>query len=159
VIKLVAGDVVTLSEGVELKVLSPPGRVIKLSDGDEMDANEESLVFRLTFGKFSMLFAADSGFATEQRLMSSRFELESTVLKVGHHGSRYSTSEEFLGRVNPELAIISAGAGNRFGLPSLRTLDLLASRKISVYRTDRDGTIEVVSDGLSWSVATPYKQT
>lgn len=158
VIKLVAGDVVTLSEGVELKVLSPPGRVIKLSDGDEMDANEESLVFRLTFGKFSMLFAADSGFATEQRLMSSRFELESTVLKVGHHGSRYSTSEEFLGRVNPGLALISAGAGNRFGLPSSRTLDLLASRNIPVYRTDRDGTIELVSDGLSWSVATPYKQ-
>jgi competence protein ComEC len=156
--KLKAGDAITLSEGVELNVLSPPKAVIKHSYGDEMDANEESLVFRLTFGKFSMLFAADAGFTAEQRIMSGGYELESTVLKVGHHGSRYSTSEKFLGNVNPELAVISAGAGNRFGLPSSRTLDLLASRNIPAYRTDRDGTIELVSDGLSWSVATPYKQ-
>ena len=104
-----------------------------------------------------MLFAADAGFSAEDRILSGGYKLESTILKIGHHGSRYSTSEEFLARVNPRLALISAGAGNRFGLPSSRTLDLLADRKIPVYRTDRDGTIEVVSDGLSWSVATPYK--
>jgi competence protein ComEC len=103
-----------------------------------------------------MLFAADAGFAAEQRIMSGGYELESTVLKVGHHGSRYSTSREFLGRVNPRVAMISAGSGNRFGLPSSRTLDLLAAGKIRVYRTDKDGTIELVSDGNSWSVSTTY---
>jgi competence protein ComEC len=155
--KLAAGDVITLSEGVVLNVLSPEKTAVAHSDGDGMDVNEESLVFRLCFGTFSMLFAADAGFSAEERILSGGYELESTILKIGHHGSRYSTSEEFLERVNPKLALISAGAGNRFGLPSSRTLELLAGRKISLYRTDRDGTIEVVSDGLSWSVATPYK--
>ncbi|MEI6205694.1 MAG: DNA internalization-related competence protein ComEC/Rec2 [Desulfuromonadales bacterium] len=155
--KLVAGDSITLSGGVELTVFSPDKAVVQHSDADEMDINEESLVFRLAFGSFSMLFTADAGFAAEYRMLAMGYKLESTVLKVGHHGSRYSTSEEFIGRVNPELALISAGATNRFGLPSSRTLDMLAGRRIPVYRTDRDGTIELVSNGLSWSVATPYK--
>ncbi|MDD5286339.1 MAG: DNA internalization-related competence protein ComEC/Rec2 [Desulfuromonadaceae bacterium] len=155
--KLAAGETLGLSGGVSLKVFSPDNRVVRHSDDDEMDANEESLVFRLTFGKFSMLFAADAGFAAEQRILSRGYGVESTVLKVAHHGSRYSSSEEFLDEVNPRLALISAGAGNRFGLPSSRTLDLLDSRKIPVYRTDRDGTIELVTDGSGWSVATPYK--
>jgi len=76
---------------------------------------------------------------------------------VGHHGSRFSTSEEFLERVRPGLALISAGAGNRFGLPASRTVDLLRSKGIQTYRTDRDGTIELVTDGVGWSVSTPYK--
>jgi competence protein ComEC len=158
VLKLAAGDNIPLSEVVTLKVLSPDRGAVKNSGSDEMDVNEESLVFRLTFGKFSMFFAADAGFSAEQKILSSGYEIESTVLKVGHHGSRYSTSEEFLQRVNPKLALISAGAANRFGLPSPRTLDLLAKRKIPIYRTDRDGSIELVSDGLSWSVATPYSR-
>jgi len=157
-LKLTAGDIITLSEGVALRVLSPDKNAVQHPDDDEMDLNEDSLVFRLTFGTFSMLFTADAGFAAEHRMLSGGYVMESTVLKVGHHGSRYSTSEEFLRRVNPGLALISAGAGNRFGLPSSRTLDLLTSRNIPVYRTDRDGTIELVSDGISWSVATPYKQ-
>jgi competence protein ComEC len=154
--KLAAGDVITLSEGVALRVLSPGKTAVQHSEDAEMDVNEESLVFRLTFGKFSMLFAADAGFEAEQRILSGGYELESTVLKVGHHGSRFSSSEEFLEMVNPQLAMISAGAANRFGLPSSRTLGLLSARKIPVYRTDLDGTIELVSDGFSWSVATPY---
>jgi len=155
--KLTAGETLALSGGVSLKVLSPVNRSAKHSDDDEMDANEESLVFRLTFGKFSMLFAADAGFAAEQRILSGGYGVESTVLKVGHHGSRYSSSEEFLEEVKPRLALISTGAGNRFGLPSSRTLDLLESRKIQVYRTDRDGTIELVTDGSGWSVTTPFR--
>lgn len=154
--KLSAGDTFKLSGGVVIKVLSPGGISPGYSGGDEMDVNEESLVFRLNYGKFSMLFASDAGFAAERRILSNGHELASTVLKVGHHGSRHSTSEEFLNGVKPELALISAGAANRFGLPSSRTLELLASRKIPVYRTDRDGTIELVSDGLNWNVCTPY---
>lgn len=156
--RLTAGDLLTLSEGVLLKVLSPGGRASKHSDSDEMDINEESLVFRLSYNKFSMLFTADAGFAAENLMLEGGYELKSTVLKVGHHGSRYSTSEEFLKKVNPEVALISAGASNRFGLPSTRTVHLLAERNIPLYRTDRDGTIELVSDGLNWSVATPYRQ-
>lgn len=154
--KLTAGNVLGLCDGVSLTVLSPDKKTSRHSGGVGVDINEESLVFRISFGKFSMLFASDAGFAAENLILTGGYELESTVLKVGHHGSRYSTSNEFLGRVNPRLALISAGEGNRFGLPSHLTLDQLAIRKIPVYRTDRDGTIELVSDGLNWSVSTPF---
>ncbi len=154
--RLVAGDEIRLSDSVTFKVLSPEASRVSSSDDDEKNVNEESLVSRLSYGSFSMLFTADAGFDAENRMLSGGRELKSTVLKVGHHGSRFSTSEEFLDRVRPELALISAGAGNRFGLPAVRTLDLLTARKIPLHRTDRDGTIELVSDGSSWSVATPY---
>lgn len=152
---LSAGDRIELSDGIVLQVLSPSRRVFPL-DRDVTDENEESLVFRLTYGSFSMLFTADAGFVAEQRMISNNDALQSTVLKVGHHGSKYATSEEFINKVHPRLALISAGAGNRFGLPAKRTVDLIRSKGISLYRTDRDGTIELVSDGASWSVSTPY---
>jgi competence protein ComEC len=90
-------------------------------------------------------------------MLSGHHELHSTVLKVAHHGSRYSTSEKFLDQVRPDLALISVGAGNRFGLPSDRTVELLQTRGIVTYRTDRDGTIELITNGDTWSVATPHK--
>jgi len=153
---LSAGDRLTLPGGVELRVLSPSG-TDSLSGRDVMDENEQSLVFRISHGRFSMIFTADAGFAAEQRIMAGGRDLKSTVLKVGHHGSRYSTSREFLERVQPRVALISSGAGNNFGLPASRTVGLLESRSIPVYRTDRDGTIQLVSDGVSWSVETPYR--
>ena len=121
-----------------------------------MSLNDDSLVFRLVYGSFSMLYTADAGFPAEDRMRADGADLKSTVLKVGHHGSRYSTSEGFLRRVDPRLALISAGKGNRFGLPSSDTLGLLRRRGTRIFRTDEDGTIELISDGVSWSVSTPY---
>ena len=152
-----AGDVLTLPGPVIITVLSPTKSWQTVAESDEINVNEQSLVFRLSYGTFSMIFCADAGFEAEQRMLAGRHTLKSTVLKVGHHGSRFSTSEEFLERVRPELALISAGAGNRFGLPSIRTVDLLRSKGIPTYRTDLDGTIELVTDGVGWSVSTPYK--
>lgn len=154
---LAAGDAIPLPGSVILTVLSPAKVVQADSENDEASVNEQSLVFRLTYGAFSMIFCADAGFAAERVMLAGRHELKSTVLKVGHHGSRFSTSEEFLRRVHPEAALISAGAGNRFGLPSPRTVELLRSNGIPVFRTDHDGTIELVTDGVGWSVLTPYK--
>jgi competence protein ComEC len=153
---LVAGDVITLPGHVLITVLSPAESMKNAAESDESSVNEKSLVFRLSYGSFSMIFCADAGFEAEQRMLDKGYDLKSTVLKVGHHGSRFSTSEKFLARVSPELALISAGAANRFGLPSVRTVDLLKSKSIPVYRTDHDGTIELVTDGRSWSVATPF---
>jgi competence protein ComEC len=152
-----AGDVITLPGPVVVTVLSPAGSERAPAGSDESSVNEQSLVFRLSYGDFSMLFCADAGFEAEQRILAGRHDLKSTALKVGHHGSRYSTSEEFLERVRPRVALISAGAGNRFGLPSPRTVDLLRLKGIPLYRTDRDGSIELVTDGVGWSVSTPYK--
>lgn len=154
---VVAGDVIKLPGPVIVTILSPVKSAQTVADSDESSVNEQSLVFRLSYGTFSMIFCADAGFEAEQRMLAGRNELHSTVLKVGHHGSRYSTSEEFLDQVRPGLALISAGAGNRFGLPSARTVDLLRAKGIPFYRTDRDGTIELVTDGVAWSVSTPYK--
>lgn len=155
---LAAGDRIEPSPGVIVTVLSPPrGTPHRMEQGiDDMGMNEDSLVFRLSYGEASMLFAADTGFPAEEQMLRSGANMTATVLKVGHHGSRLSTSEAFLDRVAPRIALISAGHGNRFGLPSARTLDLLERRGIRTYRTDRDGTIELVSDGNGWSIATPY---
>ena len=130
--------------------------VVRPERADDMSMNDDSLVFRLVYGSFSMLFTADAGFPAEEYMLNNDAELKTTVLKVGHHGSRYSTSEDFLRRVNPRLALISAGKGNRFGLPSSDTLALLHRKGIQVFRTDMDGTIELVSDGTSWSISNPY---
>lgn len=155
--KITVGDVIRLPGPVIITVLSPAGPPRAVADSDETNVNEKSLVFRLSYGSFSMIFCADAGFAAEQLMLAGRGDLKSTVIKVGHHGSRYSTSEAFLERVQPSLALVSAGAGNLFGLPSPRTVDLLGSKGIVLYRTDRDGTIKLVSDGVGWSVSTPYK--
>lgn len=154
---LAAGDVRVLPGSVTLTVLSPVKGARPDSDGAEASVNEQSLVFRLRYGSFSMLFCADAGHESERSMIARNGELHSTVLKVGHHGSRFSTSREFLKRVNPELAVISAGAGNRFGLPSPKTVELLKTEKIPLYRTDRDGTIEIVTDGRCWTVSSSRK--
>jgi competence protein ComEC len=151
--QLAAGDVLPLPGGVTLRILSPQPAVSQRTTPDDMGMNEDSLVFRLEYGSFNMLFTADAGFPTENRIMADGEPLASAVLKVGHHGSRYSTSEPFLERVAPRLALISAGRGNRFGLPSDDTLGLLRRKRVRVMRTDRDGTIELVSDGSAWSVS------
>lgn len=154
---VVAGDVITLPGPVVITVISPFAAVPAGVDSEESDVNEQSLVFRLSYGSFSMLFCADAGLKAEQQILSSRYDVASTVLKVGHHGSRFSTSEHFLDCVHPDLALLSAGKGNRFGLPSSQTVSLLESKGIPLFRTDRDGTIELVTDGNVWSVSTPYK--
>ena len=150
------GDLITLPGPVTITVLSPAASQPE-DDTDEENVNEQSLVFRLVYGDFSMLFTADAGFTAEQTMLAGNNLLASTVLKVGHHGSRYSTSPEFLARVHPKVAFISAGAGNRFGLPSPRTVELLTQQRIPLFRTDRDGTIELVTDGRKWAITTPYK--
>ncbi|MEI6306636.1 MAG: ComEC/Rec2 family competence protein, partial [Deltaproteobacteria bacterium] len=156
---LAAGDVLEPSQGIFMTILSPPRMVTKQAgeDIDDMGMNEDSLVFRLSFGATSIMFSADTGFPSENRILRRSGNINSTVLKVGHHGSRFSTSELFLNRVAPEIALISAGHGNNFGLPSTRIVSLLAKRGIRTYRTDIDGTVELVSDGRTWRIATPYR--
>jgi competence protein ComEC len=156
--RLSAGDTFSLADGVALSVLSPLKTLQKTSQSiDEQDMNDESLVFRLSYGNFSMLFTADSGYPAEERILASGAKMASTVLKVGHHGSRFSTSDVFLARVAPQIALISAGNGNNFGLPARKTLEKLQQQGIRTYRTDLDGTIELVSDGSRWHISTPFR--
>ena len=87
--------------------------------------------------------------AAEQAMLSTRQPLRADVLKVGHHGSHTSTTTAFLDSVRPSTAVISCGGGNSFGHPHKETLWKLSTpeRRISVYRTDRDGTVVISTDG------------
>ena len=116
------------------------------------EANELSLVFRLDFGEFTMLFTGDIPASVERELVAlMEPSLDADVLKVAHHGSRSSSVPEFLAAVSPELAVISVGRGNSYGHPSQLVLRRLSESGAEVHRTDLEGTlvIEAHRDG-SW---------
>jgi beta-lactamase superfamily II metal-dependent hydrolase len=138
-----------LGGGVFLTVLAPSEPFFNKDQmkagGNETNAN--SIVLRLEYGEFSMLFMGDAEVQTEQRLLGKDLELTATVIKIGHHGSKYATSDELIKRVKPEAAIISDGAWNRYGHPSQAVLDRLRGAKIAVYRTDLQGEISLTTKG------------
>ncbi|WP_459815881.1 DNA internalization-related competence protein ComEC/Rec2 [Geotalea toluenoxydans] len=109
------------------------------------DLNQRSLVFRLVYEKGAVLFTGDIGMEVEKRLFAHKGQ-QSNVLKVPHHGSRYSSSPEFLHWASPEIALISAGYGNSFHLPAEQTLARLKEKHVEVYRTDLNGTIRLIYD-------------
>lgn len=115
--------------------------------------NDCSVGIKLVHGDNSFLFTGDAEGQEEQDFLTSGIDLEATVLKIGHHGSRASSSEEFLNKVNPQFAVISCGKGNTYGHPHAETLERLRNRGISVFRTDEQGSIVATSDGknLLWN--------
>lgn len=114
--------------------------------GNETNAN--SIVLRLDYGDFSMLFMGDAESQTEERLLSKPdLDLKVKVIKVGHHGSKYATSENFVKRVQPEAAIISDGAWNRYGHPAQSVLDRLKAANTKVWRTDLQGEVTITTKG------------
>lgn len=120
------------------------------------DINANSIVLRLDYGDFSMLFMGDAEAQTEQRLLGKDVELKANIIKIAHHGSKYATSEEFIRRVKPEAAIISDGAWNRYGHPAQSVLDRLKAANARVYRTDLQGEITISTKGKADS-AHPYE--
>jgi beta-lactamase superfamily II metal-dependent hydrolase len=114
--------------------------------GNEPNAN--SIVLRLDYGDFSMLFMGDAEAQTEERLLSKpELDLKVKLIKVGHHGSKYATSENFVKRVQPEAAIISDGAWNRYGHPAQSVLDRLKAANAKIYRTDLQGEVTITTKG------------
>jgi competence protein ComEC len=121
----------------------------------QREANDASIVVRVRHGAVSALLVGDAERAEEEWLVR-RYggSLEATVLKVGHHGSRTSSSADFLDAVRPAVAMISVGALNSFGHPSPETLQALASRRVRLLRTDQDGTVVLETDGRTLHVRT-----
>ncbi len=109
------------------------------------DLNEDSAVLLVEYGGFRALFAGDAGLRAEGRMRGRVGRV--AVLKVGHHGSRSATGPAWLDELRPAVAVVSSGAGNRYGHPHREVLDRLAGRGISVWRTDRHGTVSVWTDG------------
>jgi len=129
--------------GVKIDILHPFEKLV----GQEMeDSNDSSVVSRLFFGENVFLFTGDITTKTEQELMEEKMELRADILKVGHHGSKYSTAIEFLENISPEFAIISSGK-NSYGHPTSEVLQRLKNFGIKVLRTDLDGDIKIISDG------------
>ncbi len=111
--------------------------------------NNDSLVLRLHYGNRTILLPGDAEKEAERAILAENNEnsLQADVLKIGHHGSKNSTMPDFLAAVKPRVAIISAGEENPYGHPSPELLERLEAARVRVLRTDRDGAIQVLTDG------------
>jgi len=149
-----SGQKIILAGG-EIEILFP----FKKLEGEKIgNSNDTSIVAKLIFGKNNFLFTGDISKRTEEEL-NQKLDLTSDVLKVAHHGSKNSTSDEFLERVLPKLAVISVGKNedlepdcdnkerNPYGHPNCEVLERLKNFGIKVLRTDIDGDIKIISDG------------
>jgi competence protein ComEC len=117
--------------------------------------NDDSLVFRVAYGQRSLLLPGDAEKAAESAILSETEpqQLQADILKVGHHGSKNSTTPSFLDAVQPRLAIISAGEENPYGHPSPALLDRLQQAGVPVLRTDQNGAIHIATDGVRFEIS------
>ncbi len=143
-----AGDIFNYDD-VKVRVLSP--------FKEYKSQNNTSLVIRLEYGNTSFLFTGDSEKEVENDILKSEYSeyLSADVLKIAHHGSSTSSTEKYINKINPSYAIISCGEDNDYGHPHRETVALLNKLKIQTYRTDKDGTVIISSNGNDISVLSP----
>ena len=142
------GQTIMLTDTANLGVFNPI-QPLEFSPANDPDyVNDNSIVVRLQAGNTSFLFTGDAEGDAEQSMLTAGLNLRSDVLKVGHHGSSYSTTEQFLSAVSPTYAIISVGE-NPYGHPSPNTIQRLISHGVTVYETSQSGTIVASTDGTS----------
>lgn len=141
------GESYALGDGAKLQIFGPAGLFT--------DLNNTSVVCKLTYGENSFLFTGDCETKGEASILNHRgLDLSADVLKVGHHGSDTSTSDDFLQCINPKIALISVGADNNYGHPATSVLDKLKASNIDIYRTDLCGNIVITSNGKELKVQT-----
>jgi len=133
-------DSIDLGTGTKVSIYSP-------NKDKYENLNNYSPIIKIQFGSNSFLFTGDAEKEVEHEVLNLNVNLKADVLKIGHHGSSSSTSEEFFRAVSPSIGIISVGIDNSYGHPHKETLKLLDNNKITVFRTDKDGSIVIVSDG------------
>ncbi|PIR73863.1 MAG: hypothetical protein COU40_00190 [Candidatus Moranbacteria bacterium CG10_big_fil_rev_8_21_14_0_10_35_21] len=133
------GVKIKFPSGAEIDIQYPFASLNKLN---EKDSNAGSVVAKLIFGENSFLFTGDLPSTQEAELIKNKVALKANILKVGHHGSKYSTSQEFLNEVKPEEAIISVGKNNRYGHPTPEVLERLKNIGAQIFRTDETGDIK-----------------
>ena len=133
----------------EMAVLHPSER---LTGQTMKDINNSSIVIQLSFGEVKALLTGDISSSVEKSLIEKGIFLKADVLKIAHHGSKNSTSEDFLKEVSPQLAVISVGADNSYGHPNSVVLELLSKYGIKILRTDQDGDIRIFSGGQDFKI-------
>ena len=140
-----AGDTFTFGD-MELDILAP------ICESD--DYNSMSVVFTASYKGTTVLFTGDTTKSVEKQMLENNADVEADVLKVAHHGSTTSSSAEFIDAVNPEIAVISCGAGNSYGHPHSEITQLFKDKLISCYRTDLSGNIYYYGDGNDMKLVT-----
>jgi competence protein ComEC len=135
---------------VKIQILHPERRELLVP----RILNDDSLVLRFTYGKTSFLLPGDIGIDAERQILASFSEIKSQVLKSPHHGSRSSSSEEFLEKTSPRIVVVSAGTGNTYGFPNQEVLERYKRMGAEVYRTDAHGAVEISSNGQTIFVRT-----
>ena len=161
---LKAGDKLNFGNRVSFEVFYPTEELRQKFE-DANDYNNTSLVGKLTYGDFSMLFTGDAEKATENEILNSKYKkkLKSTILKAPHHGSKSSTGADYMKLVSPEVVLISAGdpsdptgSGNSYGHPHKAALESYIKSggvdKNNIYWTYENGTITIITDGKNYSV-------
>ncbi len=134
--------------------------IIILAPSDSYDnPNDSSVALLLKNGTRSFLFTGDAGEDAENDILETDIDISADVYKVGHHGSKYSTSKDFFKAVDPFYAVISCGEGNSYGHPHAETLNTLRTNGVKVYRTDESGTIVASTDGKSISFNVPASES
>jgi len=144
VMEPVVGNVIGIG-GATMTILAPGSR-------SHANLNNHSVAMIVSYGRMGFMFTGDAEDESEAEMVAGSLPLSAQVLRVGHHGSRTSTTQAFLDAVSPRIAVISVGAGNPFGHPHREVMQRLEAAGITVYRTDRDGTIVISTDGATLTV-------
>ncbi len=146
-----AGVTITVPKaGDTFNVGSAAAEIVGVNGGS--DENNTSIILRICYGETSFLFTGDAEREAEQEVLNGGYDISSTVLKVGHHGSANSTTYPFLREIMPSVAIISVGSNNGYGHPTEDVLSRLRDADVKVYRTDMQGNIVAKSDGMNVTV-------
>ncbi len=160
-VKVKAGDELDFGSGVTYKVLSPDKAMIdedtaKIKAKEKVDVNNESVVGMLVYGDFTMLLTGDAESPVEKTMVANYGgQLQAKVLKAGHHGSKTSSSSNFLQEVAPEAVVMSLGTNNQYGHPHEAMLSRLQKQGIkNIFRTDKNGAITISTDGKTYSITT-----
>jgi competence protein ComEC len=140
---------IVLGNDLILKILYP---WTDLSGQEVESLNNSSIIAKLIYQDTSFLLTGDAEELVEHDLLNNQIDVKAEVLKLGHHGSKYSTTQEFLDQVQPKYGVIQAGQGNKFGHPHLRILKRLEDNNIQVFRNDLQGPIIFMSDGQNLSI-------
>lgn len=140
IIKPDIGSDIDLGKNTKVEIFSPNS-----SSYDNL--NNYSPIIRISYKETSFLFTGDAEKLSEKEVLEKGYDIQSDVLKIGHHGSSSSTSKEFLNKVNPKMAVISVGKNNDYGHPHKETISSLKNKGIKYFRTDEEGTITLESDG------------
>ena len=136
------GLIITETQDMKFEILAPKSMYYS-------ELNEYSAVTKLDYLETSFIFTGDAESVSELEMIQGGYDLDSDLLKVGHHGGRTSTSKDFLQAVTPRYSVISCGEDNSYGHPHIETLNRLSGIGSEIYRTDKLGTIVAVSEGQS----------